>query len=151
FREEGLSLPDDFYSGAYRWHPRRDLVVYVKAGALWMVDLTHEKFQPLCLSPKLEGIEPYPLVYTRDGTAVLVRSRSKSGESKLVIAPLEGEPRILRLAGDAARLILTADRQTLWQPVPGTVMAMLPGAGATSLARLDLVTGKKAILREHRG
>ena len=57
-----LPFPDwDYNTRTYRWHPKRDLLVFVKAGRLWKLDLDSGSLAPKALRPEIHDAIDDPL------------------------------------------------------------------------------------------
>jgi dipeptidyl aminopeptidase/acylaminoacyl peptidase len=149
-----LPFPGD-YLGTYRWHPSQDLLVYRKEGQLWLVDLRGRTAPaPRQLAPELGHMLPEPLLFSRDGRALIARPLDRANASGppstvLALIPLDGgKPRTIALKGsEEFRGVLRANPQTAWQPRPGFLTAAFSRGDEIAIERIDLDSGQKVTLR----
>lgn len=153
-----LPVPEDRWLGTYQWHPDRDVLLYFKDQRLWLVDLTEgDSPSSRPLAPELGELAPTPMAFTRDGRYAVVRplgdpESASREESSLALVPLDGSPSgTLTLKGVRhVSMVLKADRQTLWQPEPGSLTISFRDATIRErvIARVDLESGETQRLRE---
>ncbi len=159
-----LEAPDDLYGGTYRWHPTRDLLVYLKGQRLWLVDCSATTtLAPRPLAAHLGDIAPVPLLFTRDGKSLLVGAQPEDRSDYagprpmgVVLIPIDGgaprrftaEPELVR-RGEA----LAATQETLWQPEPHYFTLAVANAGnnRSAFVRLDTQSGTARVTHTEAG
>jgi dipeptidyl aminopeptidase/acylaminoacyl peptidase len=156
-----LPLADNAWGWTYRWHPSRDLLVYLKDRRLWIVDFSQgAALEPRQLAAELGDLAPTPLVFTRDGTRVLVGASpvdladyAGPRPTDLALVPLDGSKATIISPGREYRVhsaALTANPQTLWQPDPKflTLGARDVKTNEIVILRFDLENRKAVVHRK---
>ncbi len=140
-----LDSPDgDYNSANYRWHPKDDRLVFVKDGALWLLDLRHNPFAtPQPLHPEVTEVTDSPLFFSPDGQSILVGCAAKRADdaysaspTKLVRVPLEAEQPIRSFAlppGARLNAIVPGSPRTFWSQDKTIFAASVNTGGKTEL------------------
>ncbi len=144
-------MPMDYHRLTYRWHPTRDLIVYVDAEErLQMIEIGERGAgRARSLGDGLAGFSSSPLLFTRDGEHVMVgvepldrHDGDQSGRSQGIgVVPLDGASgRRIDLAPPWHYLsLISTDEGVLWQPNNSvTVLARHSLTGESSVLRYDL-------------
>jgi dipeptidyl aminopeptidase/acylaminoacyl peptidase len=78
-----FSAPPGLYGpGTYQWHPKRDLLLYVKDGGLYRIDFSKEgASQPVRILPEENNFSDRPLLFSANGEEVLVGLQEPRGSS----------------------------------------------------------------------
>lgn len=113
--------------------------------------------EPRQLADELGDLAPTPLVFTRDGTQVLVgtslvdrHNNAGPRPTYFALVPLDGSnPRQYHVRGGA----VTANSQTLWQPLRGflTLASRDTATDETEFLRFDLEKEEAVLLRKETG
>ena len=133
---EGLRhLSHDSSLGNYQWHPKRDLLVFIKDGALWSWDIAQETNAPRPLRPEIHDAIDFPLLFTETGGELIVGRHSKGnpddtdeGPSTLAMVPLdEGKPIRQFQVPDGGEFagLLQLNSQTAWSDGASRFVAKL--------------------------
>jgi dipeptidyl aminopeptidase/acylaminoacyl peptidase len=132
---QALPVPErDYFRLSYRWHPTHDRLVYLKDDRLFIVDFDEKgPSAPRALAPQLGVLGSRTLVFTPDGSSVLVGisprndalGRAADGRpSSYALVPIDGgEP--IRLDFDHEYLLeepLGPAPGSLWQSADGAVL-----------------------------
>ncbi|MGD8778392.1 MAG: prolyl oligopeptidase family serine peptidase [Ignavibacteria bacterium] len=136
-----------YYSKNYRWHPTEDKLVYFKDGELWVVDFTNGlESVPVQIGKDVENIQESPLLYTPDGTEIMIRMQ---GSDTLAFVSLNGKKTRLVSPGKeySYRDVITTDDNTLWSPKKNCIAIQgSKGNKEGALIYLDTKSGSTEIV-----
>jgi dipeptidyl aminopeptidase/acylaminoacyl peptidase len=140
-------LEADVDFGAAAWHPKQDMVAYVKAGRLWVVTLDEgpAPAQRRQLGQEIGSLQPGLFAFSRDGRLLFLGHRGAAGRMAIAVIPLDGTPG--RLIAPQPPLsfqgLLSDARRELWQPDERFATALLADTQTreSTLWRIDLATG----------
>lgn len=144
-----LPLGRDYHGANYRWHPTRDVLVYLQNGRLFRVDVGADgPGEARRLGADLADLAPVPLLFSADASAVIVgtevvdRHDYQEGQPQgLARVPLDGSMPSSVTFGEEWRYlqILSPDARRAWEPVAETLTATLR----------HTTTGETAAIRFH--
>lgn len=130
-----IRVPDDgSLDWTYQWTPDSKRLVYSKAADLWIApfdDPSHARR----LGESLGPIAGSPLYLTRDGSAAIVNIES---DEKIYDYSAPAAIAVVPLDGSAPRRFDVRAVPTIWQPSPGSLVAM----SGHEVVDVDLKTGK---------
>jgi hypothetical protein len=142
----------DYFLRTYLWHPSRDQLFWVKNRQLWTLDCDQSLSEPAQLAADLGEFAMFPLLTTRDGSALvaglLPTDRVEGHDigdplpTRLALIPLQDLPPVAVSVPEDLQFesVLARDPRTAWEPEPGTVAicANRPDTAEQVLLRLDL-------------
>lgn len=150
------------YRDSYRWHPAQDRVAWVEDGSLRTLDLRADgDGAAQTLGASLGAVLDRPLLFTADGSAVIVGLEPRHGRSPddvtvdaLAVVPLDGSTAI-RLdlpAGLWFQELVSGDARTAWTTAEGDLLVVMDdrSTGETVAVAVDPGTGESRELLRRR-
>jgi WD40-like Beta Propeller Repeat len=153
---------NDYYTLAYRWHPKNDQLVYYQNQKLWFYDLGQQQMQPKQLAPELGDLAPFPIAFTNDGSSLVVGTKPIDRKDYRGLWPTSLT--LISISGSVQKNIelpeslefiqvLTASSNRLWQPNKEqfTSVWRSPKSGEKWILQSNLASGKSTVLRKEIG